>query len=72
MLRRPDIAGMARAQGALGFGPVKEIADLPKVYAEAIAAVEAGNVAVIDVHIEPGYSPGVAAAMTAQKPDRGG
>jgi thiamine pyrophosphate-dependent acetolactate synthase large subunit-like protein len=68
----PDIAGMARAQGARGFGPVKEIADLPKVYAEAIAAVEAGEVAVIDVHIEPGYSPGVAAAIAAQKPDRGG
>jgi thiamine pyrophosphate-dependent acetolactate synthase large subunit-like protein len=68
----PDIAGMARAQGARGFGPVKEIADLPKVYAEAIAAVDAGQVAVIDVHIEPGYSPGVAAAIAAQKPDRGG
>jgi thiamine pyrophosphate-dependent acetolactate synthase large subunit-like protein len=68
----PDIAGMARAQGARGFGPVKEIADLPKVYAEAIAAVDAGEVAVIDVHIEPGYSPGVAAAIAAQKPDRGG
>jgi thiamine pyrophosphate-dependent acetolactate synthase large subunit-like protein len=68
----PDIAGMARAQGARGFGPVKEIADLPKVYAEAIAAVDAGEVAVIDVHIEPGYSPGVAAAIAAQKPDRSG
>jgi thiamine pyrophosphate-dependent acetolactate synthase large subunit-like protein len=67
----PDIAGLARAQGARGFGPVKEIADLAKVYAEAIAAVDAGEVAVIDVHIEPGYSPGVAAAIAAQKPDRG-
>jgi thiamine pyrophosphate-dependent acetolactate synthase large subunit-like protein len=68
----PDLAGLARAQGARGFGPVKEIADLPKVYAEAIAAVDAGEVAVVDVHIEPGYSPGVAAAIAAQKPDRGG
>ena len=67
-----DIAGLARAQGARGFGPVKEIADLPKVYAEAIAAVDAGEVAVVDVHVEPGYSPGVAAAIAAQKPDRGG
>jgi thiamine pyrophosphate-dependent acetolactate synthase large subunit-like protein len=67
----PDIAGLARAQGAHGFGPVKEIADLPKVYAQAIAAVDAGGVAVIDVHIEPGYSPGVAAAIAAHKPDRG-
>jgi thiamine pyrophosphate-dependent acetolactate synthase large subunit-like protein len=67
----PDIAGLARAQGAHGFGPVTEIADLPKVYAQAIAAVDAGGVAVIDVHIEPGYSPGVAAAIAAHKPDRG-
>jgi thiamine pyrophosphate-dependent acetolactate synthase large subunit-like protein len=68
----PDIAGMARAQGARGFGPVKQIAELRKVYAEAIAAVDAGEVAVVDVHIEPGYSPGVAAAIAAHKPDRGG
>jgi len=68
----PDIAGMARAQGARGFGPVKEIDDLAKVYAQAIAAVDAGEVAVVDVHIEPGYSPGVAAAIAAQKPDRSG
>lgn len=68
----PDLAGMARAQGARGFGPVKNIADLPKVYAEAIAAVEAGEVAVIDVHIEPGYAPHVAAAMIAAKSDRAG
>jgi len=68
----PDIAGMARAQGARGFGPVTTIADLPKVYAEAIAAVEAGEVAVIDVHIEPGYAPHMAAAMIAAKSDRAG
>jgi thiamine pyrophosphate-dependent acetolactate synthase large subunit-like protein len=68
----PDVAGMARAQGARGFGPVKQIAELRKVYAEAIAAVDAGEVAVVDVHIEPGYSPGVAAAIAAHKPDRGG
>src|SRR5262249_50301422 len=68
----PDLAGMARAQGARGFGPVKKIADLPSVYAEAIAAVEAGEVAVIDVNVEPGYAPHVAAVVTAAKSDRGG
>ena len=59
----PDLAGLGRAQGARGFGPVKNVADLPKVYAEAIAAVEAGETVVIDVHIEPGYAPHMAAAM---------
>jgi thiamine pyrophosphate-dependent acetolactate synthase large subunit-like protein len=69
----PDLAGLARAQGARGFGPVKDIADLPGVYAEAIAAVEAGETVVIDVHIEPGYAPHMATAMLATaKSDRGG
>jgi len=56
-----DIAGVGRAQGAVGFGPVTAAADLTAVFANAIAAVEAGNVAVVDVRVEPGYS----AAMTA-------
>ena len=68
----PDLAGLARAQGARGFGPVKNIADLPKVYAEAIAAVEAGETVVIDVRIEPGYAPHMAAAMLSTKSDRAG
>ena len=66
----PDLAGLARAQGARGFGPVKNPADLPKVYAEAIAAVEAGETVVIDVRIEPGYAPHMAAAMLSTKSDR--
>jgi thiamine pyrophosphate-dependent acetolactate synthase large subunit-like protein len=69
----PDLAGLARAQGARGFGPVKDAADLPRIYAEAIAAVEAGETVVIDVHIEPGYAPHMATAMLATaKSDRGG
>ena len=38
-----DIAGIARAQGAQGFGPVTAIAAiLQPTFAKAIAAVEAG------------------------------
>ena len=37
-----DIASIARAQGAQGFGPVTAIADLAATFAKAIAAVEAG------------------------------
>jgi thiamine pyrophosphate-dependent acetolactate synthase large subunit-like protein len=66
----PDLAGLGRAQGARGFGPVRNIADLPKVYAEAIAAVEAGETVVVDVRIEPGYAPHMAAAMLSTKSDR--
>ncbi|HVZ50690.1 MAG TPA: thiamine pyrophosphate-binding protein [Pseudolabrys sp.] len=59
-----DLAGMARAQGAVGFGPVTEIGELAGVFAQAIAAVEAGNVAVVDVRVEPGYTAATTAAMT--------
>ena len=59
-----DIAGIARAQGAQGFGPVSAIADLPATFAKAIAAVEAGAVAVVDVRVEPGYTAAMTATMT--------
>jgi thiamine pyrophosphate-dependent acetolactate synthase large subunit-like protein len=57
-----DLAGMARAQGAQGFGPVERISDLASAFEQAIAAVEAGGVAVVDVRVAPGYT----AATTAQ------
>jgi hypothetical protein len=38
-------------------------AELVPVFAEAIASVERGAVAVVDVRVEPGYAPGVASAM---------
>ena len=61
-----DLAQMARAQGAHGFGPVMKVEELPAIYAKAIAAVDAGGVAVIDVRVKPGYGPSVARAMTRQ------
>ncbi len=59
-----DIAGVARAQGAQGFGPVTAIGDLGAAFTKAIAAVDAGAVAVVDVRVEPGYAAAVTAAMT--------
>lgn len=58
-----DIAGMGAAQGARGFGPVKTPEDLETVFAEAVAHVEAGGVAVVDVRTEPGYTPAMVAAL---------
>jgi thiamine pyrophosphate-dependent acetolactate synthase large subunit-like protein len=49
-----DIAALARAQGAVGLGPIERGEDLVASLREAIAAVEAGGVAVVDVRIEPG------------------
>ncbi|HEY1472798.1 MAG TPA: thiamine pyrophosphate-binding protein [Pseudolabrys sp.] len=59
-----DIAGVARAQGAQGFGPVTAAGDLAAVFSKAIAAVDAGHVAVVDVRVEPGYTAALTAAMT--------
>jgi hypothetical protein len=59
-----DLASMARAQGAQGFGPVTTISDLKSVFEKAIAAVEGGAVAVVDVRVEPGYTAAVTAVMT--------
>ncbi|TMQ20778.1 MAG: thiamine pyrophosphate-binding protein [Deltaproteobacteria bacterium] len=51
-----DIAQIARAQGAHGFGPAHDAAQLAAALDEAIAAVEAGGVAVVDARIIPSYS----------------
>jgi thiamine pyrophosphate-dependent acetolactate synthase large subunit-like protein len=58
-----DIAMVARGQGAAGFGPVAKMADLVPTFEKAIAAVEDGQVAVVDVRVEPGYSRVATAAM---------
>jgi len=58
-----DLAAMARAQGAVGFGPIKTAAELAPAFDKAVAAVEGGAVAVVDVHVDPGYTPSMTAAM---------
>jgi len=59
-----DLAGIARAQGAQGFGPVTKATNLGATFVKAIAAVEAGAVVVVDVRVEPGYAAAVTAVMT--------
>jgi thiamine pyrophosphate-dependent acetolactate synthase large subunit-like protein len=59
-----DLAAMGRAQGAAGFGPVTKAADLAPILEKAVVAVEAGQVAVVDVRVEPGYTAAMTAAMT--------
>jgi thiamine pyrophosphate-dependent acetolactate synthase large subunit-like protein len=64
-ISEPDIdcSGVAKAQGAVGFAPVTKRADLVPTFEKAIAAVEQGQVAVVDVRVEPGYSAVATAAM---------
>jgi thiamine pyrophosphate-dependent acetolactate synthase large subunit-like protein len=59
-----DLAALAQAQGAQGFGPVHDAAELEGIFAAAITAVEAGAVAVVDVRVQPGYTPAMASALT--------
>lgn len=61
-----DLAGLARAQGAAAFGPARDMTELPAVFAEAIAIVEAGGIAVVDVRVELGYTPAMASALTQE------
>jgi thiamine pyrophosphate-dependent acetolactate synthase large subunit-like protein len=56
-----DLAALARAQGAVGVGPVQKHADLEAALKEAIAAVDDGKVAVVDVRVAGGYDAGASA-----------
>lgn len=58
-----DIAGMARAQGAHGLGPITDGSALVPALEAAVAALDAGAVAVVDVRVEPGYTPAMAAGV---------
>jgi thiamine pyrophosphate-dependent acetolactate synthase large subunit-like protein len=58
-----DCAALGRAQGAVGFAPVMKPGDLVPTFEKAIAAVEQGEVVVVDVRVEPGYSAVATAAM---------
>jgi hypothetical protein len=62
-----DLAALARAQGARGFGPIAAHEALAPAFAEAIAAVEGGAVAVVDVRVEPGYAPATTATMLSSR-----
>jgi len=59
-----DVAALARAQGALGLGPIEDTSQLAGTFAKAIAAVEQGQVAVVDVRVAPGYTPAMTAAVS--------
>jgi thiamine pyrophosphate-dependent acetolactate synthase large subunit-like protein len=50
----PDLAAMASSMGLHGYGPVRTPAELQASLAKAIADVEAGGAAVVDVRVLPG------------------
>jgi thiamine pyrophosphate-dependent acetolactate synthase large subunit-like protein len=64
-IREPDIdlATMSRGQGCTGIGPVDDPRKLVPALREAVAAVRAGSVCVVDVRVAPGYAAGATAAI---------
>jgi len=67
-IRDPDIdlATLARGQGCVGIGPVEDPKKLVAAMTEAVAAVRAGKVCVVDVRVAVGYDPGGAAGITGR------
>jgi thiamine pyrophosphate-dependent acetolactate synthase large subunit-like protein len=59
-----DLAAMARAQGAVGIGPVKNLEDLRPSIAQALNHVRNGQVCVVDVRVVPGYDAPLSGAAT--------
>jgi thiamine pyrophosphate-dependent acetolactate synthase large subunit-like protein len=60
----PDVVLFARAQGAVGIGPLCDRDQLASGLQEAIASVQQGNTVVVDVRVVPGYTPSTIAALT--------
>ena len=44
-----DLAGLARAQGLVGLGPIASLADLERTLPEAVAAARSGRAVLVDV-----------------------
>jgi len=59
----PDLALLARGQGARGLGPARTTEALADALHEAIAAVHGGELAVIDARVEPEYSRAVSSSL---------
>lgn len=65
----PDIAGLARAQGLEGIGPITELEDLPGAVSKALEYLRAGRPVVLDVVVEAGYSAAMSAGLVRGAPD---
>jgi len=62
-----DLAMMARAQGAIGIGPVTKVSELKASLEKAIGEVKNGNVCVVDVRVLPGYDTNMGGTPPARR-----
>ena len=58
-----DLAALARAQGASGYGPVRSADELTSALDQAVNDVRAGAVAVVDARVAPEYSRAVSTSL---------
>jgi thiamine pyrophosphate-dependent acetolactate synthase large subunit-like protein len=63
----PDIATLARGQGAVGIGPVTKAADVAAVLEEGVGVLKQSGVCVIDFHVDPGEDRTSAASVGQRK-----
>ena len=61
-----DLAVLARGQGAIGLGPVRNPEELRAALAEGVAHTRAGRVCVIDALVAPEYSRAVSSTLLRQ------
>src|SRR5262249_13937315 len=64
----PDLALLARGQGARGFGPARTPEALVQALGGAAAAVRAGELAVVDGRVAPEYSRAVSSSLLRHIP----
>ncbi|HVN35910.1 MAG TPA: thiamine pyrophosphate-binding protein [Casimicrobiaceae bacterium] len=65
-----DLASLARAQGAIGYGPVRSPDELAAALKQAVKDVRSGAVAVVDARVAPEYSRAVSASLLRSAPSR--
>ena len=63
---RTFFAALARGLGVAGFGPADDPASLAAALREAIATVDAGLPALVEVRVAAGYTPAMASALTRE------
>lgn len=59
-----DLASIAKAQGAIGYGPVEDLDAVGKTISKALEDVRAGHTVVVDIRVMRGYSEDMAEGMT--------
>ena len=63
----PDIAMLARAQGAVGIGPVVSAEDVAPALEQGVGVLKQGGVCVIDFHVDPSEERQASASVGQRK-----